>query len=69
MAHQSHLTGCFLLFALKFGRWQGPTFCSKRSVASMVLTMLSGVLTQTLLDVKFFFELYALVGGGDAKTF
>ena len=35
----------------------------------MVLTMLSGVLTQTLLDVKFFFELYALVGGGDAKTF
>ena len=26
MAHQSHLSGCFWLFALKiyFGRWQGP---------------------------------------------
>ena len=35
----------------------------------MVLTMLSSVLTQTLLDVKFFFELYALAGGGDTKTF
>ena len=35
----------------------------------MVLTMLGGGHTQTLLNGKQFFELYALAGGGDAKTF
>ena len=38
-----------------FGRWQGPTqlsFCLKRNAASVVLTMLGGGNTQTLLDGK-----------------
>ena len=38
-----------------FGRWWGPTnccFCSKRNAALVVLTMLGGRDTQTLLDSK-----------------
>ena len=67
----SHLSGCFWLFALKFREVAGTyelLFCSKRNAASVVLTMLGSGDTQTLLDGKNF-ELYALTGCGDAKTF
>ena len=44
------------------------SLCSKRNAASVVLTMLGGADTETLLDGKKI-ELYALAGSGDAKTF
>ena len=69
----SHLSGCFWLFALKFWEVVGTyrlSFCLKRNAASVVPTMLGGGDTQTLLDgKKRNFELYALAGSGDAKTF
>ena len=51
----NHLSGCLWLFALKF--WEGTgtyelLFCSQRIAASVALN----------------FVLYALAGGGDAKT-
>ena len=39
------------------------SFCLKRNAASVVLTMLNGGDTQTLLDDKKKFELYALAVG------
>ena len=46
------------------------SFCSKRNAASVVLTMLGGGDIQTLQhSKKKIFELYALAGGRDAKTF
>ena len=67
----SFLVGCFWLFALKFWQVAGAcesSFCSKRNAASLVLTVLGGGDTQTLLDGKEI-ELYALAGSGDAESF
>ena len=44
-------------------------FCSKINAASVVLTMLGDEDSQTLLDGKKHFELYALTGSGYPKTF
>ena len=66
------LLGAFGFFAPEFWEMAGTyklSFCSKRNAASVVLTMLGGRHTQTLLDGKMNFELYALMGGGDTKTF
>ena len=62
-------SGCFWLFAPKFLEVAGTYELSihmKSNAASMVLTMWGGEDTQTQLDGKIFFELYALSGGGDA---
>ena len=45
------------------------SFCLKKNVASMVLTMLGGADSQTPLDGKNKIELYSLIGSGDVKTF
>ena len=53
MARLNLLSGCFWLFALKFWEVAGTyelSFCSKRN--AVVLTMLGGGDTQTLLDGK-----------------
>ena len=72
MARSSYLSGCFWFFALKFWEVAGTyklLFCSKRDAASVVLTMLGSGDTETLLDGKEYFELHALAGSGDTKTF
>ena len=73
VARSSHLSGCFWLFAPKFWEVVGTyelLFCSKRNAALVVLTMLGGGDTQTLLDgKKKCFELYALADSGDTETF
>ena len=60
-----------MFFAVKFWEVVGIyelSFFLKKNAASLVLTVLGGGDTQTLLDGKKI-ELYALTGGGDAKTF
>ena len=66
------MVACFWLFAPKFWEAVGTyelLFCSKRNVASVVLTMLGGRDTQPLLDGQKKFELYGLTDSGDANTF
>ena len=63
--------GAFELFAPEYLEVVGTyklSSCLKRNAASVVLTMLGGRDTQTLLDGKKI-EYYALAGGRDGKTF